>query len=62
MYCVIYIIKQHIHIYVPSDRLNGWTEWTDFFRELMGGPGVSTYAKKVEIFFYKLKKNSSDSK
>ena len=26
----IYIIKQDIHIYVPSGRPNGWTEWAEF--------------------------------
>ena len=27
----IYIIKQDIHIYVPYNRPNGWTDWAKFF-------------------------------
>jgi len=28
---IIYVIKQDIHIYVPSSRQNGWTRWAEIF-------------------------------
>ena len=46
---LIYIIKQDIHIYVPSSWPNGWIEWAEIlFNKLMSSLGV-TQAEKIKI-------------
>ena len=52
---LIYIIKQDSHVYVPSSRPNGWTDWADFFLwTLRGGRGVKKNRKYFfQIFFSK---------
>ena len=44
-----------MHIYVPSGRQTGWTEWANFFLwTLMGSLGVTKANKKIFKFFFSM--------